>query len=193
MSAKYIIRLDDAHPKMNHIKWDRIESICNIHGITPIVAIIPENCDKQINYNQADDHFWERAKKWQNNQWWIALHGYKHILKPTAKGLVKINNYSEFVGLPFTEQLEMISNAFQLFLKHEIKPKVWVSPAHGLDINTIKSILVGTDIKIISDGFAFSPYIRFGIKWIPQQLWRFRKMPFGIWTGKFHLMQSQDL
>jgi len=30
------------------------------------------------------------------------------------------------------------------------------------------------------------PFKKFGFKWIPQQLWKFRKMPFGIWTGCFH-------
>ena len=37
MSAKYILRLDDACPTMDVVKWDRIEKICNKFLIRPIM------------------------------------------------------------------------------------------------------------------------------------------------------------
>ena len=43
---KYIFRLDDACPSMNHEKWNRILSIFDKYNISPIIAVIPNNQDK---------------------------------------------------------------------------------------------------------------------------------------------------
>ncbi len=48
MYSKYLIRLDDASHYSNEEKWDRIESILIKFQIKPIVAVIPNNKDKNI-------------------------------------------------------------------------------------------------------------------------------------------------
>ena len=67
-----------------------------------------------------------------------------------------------------------------------INSTVWVAPAHGLDTTTAKALKDINDLKIISDGFSFRPYKDHSLIWIPQQIWRFRKMPFGVWTICLH-------
>ncbi|MGH3627623.1 MAG: hypothetical protein ACRDRL_09315, partial [Sciscionella sp.] len=42
-------------------------------------------------------------------------------------------------------------------------------------------------IDVISDGFFTHPVVDHGAVWLPQQLWRFRRMPFGLWTVCCHI------
>jgi len=45
MSARYLIRLDDASATMNRHKWQLIEGVLDQHAIKPIVAVVPDNQD----------------------------------------------------------------------------------------------------------------------------------------------------
>jgi hypothetical protein len=40
---------------------------------------------------------------------------------------------------------------------------------------------------MISDGFYFRPVHKLGATWIPQQLWRLRRLPAGLWTVCYHV------
>src|SRR5262249_51515409 len=47
--------------------------------------------------------------------------------------------------------------------------------------------LVSLGVKTISDGMSLYPYRDAqGVFWVPQQLWRFREAPFGVWTVCMH-------
>lgn len=185
MPAKYILRLDDAHPGMHHEKWTEITNICNKFDISPIVAVIPDNKDQDIDYGENDADFWNKVLVWQQSGWAIAMHGYRHVLRRSEKGLVPINNYSEFTDLSKATQVEFIKKGLAVFQQYGIKPKLWVAPAHGMDINTVNALLESS-INVVSDGFSFRGYKRYGVNWIPQQLWRGRKMKFGTWTICLH-------
>jgi predicted deacetylase len=186
MFAKYIIRLDDASPTMSREKWERMEKLLDDYGIKPIVAVVPNNKDENLMVDRVDDDFWNRVKMWQKRGWEIALHGYEHKYVTEAESLVPINNYSEFAGVSLEEQQRKISEGIAIFREHEITTRLWVAPAHSFDENTIKALKSESDITIISDGIAFSTYWEYGMHWVPQQLWKFRAMPFGTWTTCFH-------
>ncbi|MEE9327309.1 MAG: DUF2334 domain-containing protein [Cocleimonas sp.] len=186
MFAKYIIRMDDACPTMNRKHWDQFEVLLNKYNIKPIVAVIPNNKDETLMVDEADSSFWQKVKDWQNNGWHIALHGYEHLYVNENAGIVPINNRSEFSGLPYGEQKQKIEKGINIFKQHDIDCNVWVAPSHSFDHDTIKALKEVTNIKIISDGIAFSPFSEHGMRWIPQQLWRPRKMPFGTWTICYH-------
>jgi len=186
MFAKYIIRLDDACPTMNRNNWDRMEKLLDDYSIKPIVAVVPNNQDKKLMVDEVDKQFWQKVKKWQVKGWEIALHGYEHKYATKAQSIVPINNYSEFAGISLEKQCQKIKEGIAIFKKHNITTRVWVAPAHSFDENTIKALKSESDITIVSDGIAFSPYWEYGIHWTPQQLWKFRKMFFGTWTSCFH-------
>ena len=76
---KYLIRLDDACPTMDKMKWDRIEEILDKFNIKPLVGIIPANNDSELFINEYDSTFWNKARLWQLKGWSIALHGYDQI------------------------------------------------------------------------------------------------------------------
>jgi len=185
--VKYIIRLDDACPTMDSKKWNMYEKVFDKYGIKPIVAVIPCNKDPNMLYEDYDNNFWKKVQEWQNKGWHIALHGYEHRYVTKNSGLVPLNKKSEFAGLSLNEQKQKIRKAWEIFKKYNIKTDIWIAPAHTFDKNTIKALKSETTISIISDGIALKPFNRYGMLWIPQQLWSFKKkyLP-GIYTICYH-------
>ena len=186
MFSQYLIRLDDACPTMNHKQWSRMEKILNQYNIYPMVAVVPENKDKKLMVETINKNFWKNIKLWQNKKWEIALHGFEHKYATKNSGLVPINNYSEFAGVPLQKQCQKIREGIKKFKEHNISCRLWIAPAHSFDENTITALKKESDITIISDGIAFSPYYEYEMHWIPQQLWKPREMLFGTWTICYH-------
>ena len=184
--AKYIIRLDDACPTMHRAQWQRIEDLLNSYNIKPIVAIVPENKDPDLELTQADPQFWEKALDWQQNGWTIALHGYQHLYNAKGKSLVPTNSQSEFTGLPLAEQQQKIRLGYEILIQKSLAPTVWVAPSHNFDEQTIEALRSETPIRTISDGIAFHAFSRFGFNWIPQQLWSYKPMWRGLYTICLH-------
>jgi len=186
MSGKYIVRFDDACPTMDRKKWQQIEDLCDKYGIKPIVAVIPYNNDPKQKKDEFDANFWNKVRDWQKKGWNIALHGYNHVYISKATGLVPFNKKSEFAGLSYEEQSKKIKKGIEIFKQENVATNIWVAPSHTFDENTLKALKENTSIDVVSDGIALFPFQKHSFNWIPQQVWHFRKMPFGIWTGCFH-------
>lgn len=191
MSAKYLVRFDDICPTMDWSIWGKIESVLNKHSIKPILAVVPDNRDPMLMVDPACEIFWERVRAWQAAGWTIALHGYQHRYETTHSGLLGVNSFSEFAGLSYVEQRAKLVQAVAVFSTHGVRVDGWVAPAHAFDATTVK-ILLELGINVISDGFASRPVKRLGAVWIPQQMWRFRAMPFGVWTVCYHHNHLSD-
>lgn len=185
MKLSYLIRLDDACPTFHYEKWNKMERLLDKYNIKPIIAIVPDNLDEDLIYQKPVDNFWHLVSNWKSKEWVIGLHGYQHVLHKTKHNLLRINDYSEFTGLSESSQTEKLTKALKIFYDRSIKPDIWVAPAHGFD-NTTLSILKSLDMTLISDGFSFRAYKRDDIYWIPQQFWRTRYVPFGLWTINYH-------
>jgi hypothetical protein len=186
MKAEYILRFDDLCPTMNWDIWSRVEADLFKNQIKPIVAIIPDNCDDALNIHPYREDFWQHVRNWRNHGWTIGLHGFQHRYSSKDCGVVGIQNRSEFAGLPYEKQQKMVQAGLNIFRSHGIYPDLWVAPSHSFDFNTIKA-LKASGINAISDGLFLRPGIdRLGMLWIPQQMWRFYKMPAGIWTICLH-------
>lgn len=184
---KYIVRLDDACPRMNRKNWERIEIILDRYNIKPIVAVIPDNQSHEFDQWEYDNQFWQKVEGWQEKGWHIALHGYNHIYNSTGKrSLIRINNYSEFAGLPYRTQAAKIEKGLKIFSYHSIYTNIWIAPAHSFDKNTLKALQESGKISIISDGFAFYPFFHHNFLWIPQQCWYFEEKKYGVWTTCIH-------
>jgi len=185
MAARYLIRFDDLCPTMNWDVWDRIEQVLMRHDVKPIVAVVPDNHDPKLMIAPPRADFWERVARWQDAGWAIALHGHRHLYETTASGLLGINDYSEFAGLSYQAQRDKLNRALTIFARHKIRVDLWVAPAHSFDATTVQA-LADTGISVISDGFYSRPVRLLGATWVPQQMWQFRPMPFGLWTVCFH-------
>lgn len=185
---KYLIRLDDASHFSNQEKWNKVEYILNRYNVKPLVAVIPNNMDNNLMYSTINKNFWNMIKEWQIKGWEIAMHGYNHVYHKCNRYdlIFPFYNRSEFGGLTLNEQIKKLKNANQLFISNNIKPRLWVAPSHTFDLNTLEALKKATDIRIISDGIAYSTFFENGFNFIPQQLWDFKNKFYGTWTICLH-------
>jgi predicted deacetylase len=185
VTARYLVRFDDVCPTMNWETWDRIEEAIDRLGLRPILAVVPDNRDPGLEVGPADERFWERVRGWQERGWTIGMHGYQHRYVTRERGVIGINARSEFAGLTREEQHEKLRSAMDAFRRQGVVPTVWVAPGHSFDATTVE-LLPEIGIRTVSDGLGSRPFSEDGVLWIPQQLWRFRRMPLGVWTVCCH-------
>jgi predicted deacetylase len=186
MSVRFLVRFDDMCPALNWDVWQKLETIMIEEGVRPILSVIPDNQDSTLNEGEPDERFWNRVRNWQARGWTIGLHGYQHRYVSKESGIIGLNNYSEFAGLPLDEQRTKLQKGLEIFAREGVRADVWVAPAHSFDANTIKA-LASLGVRTISDGMCLYPHRDSqDVFWVPQQLWRFRKAPFGVWTICIH-------
>ncbi len=103
-----------------------------------------------------------------------------------AGGVNPVNNFSEFAGVPYEEQCELISKGNAILQSHGVNVKIFFAPAHTYDNNTLRAIKENTDIRIISDTVADNVYFRDEMYFIPQQSGAVRTLPFKVVTFCYH-------
>lgn len=192
---KYLIRLDDACPYMDSKKWQRMEDILDKYGVKPLVGIIPANADPQTMIEPETPMFWEKAYRWEEKGWSIALHGYDHVCisDDGMKGLNPFWRRSEFAGLPLDEQSTKIKDGYYILKKYGFEPKYFFAPSHTFDENTLEALRRETDIRIISDTIGRYPYRKDDFIFIPQISGHCTKLPLtGIYTFCFHPNVMKD-
>ena len=193
--TKYLIRLDDACPFMDAKKWQQIEDILDKYGIKPLVGIIPANADPKTMIGIEDSMFWEKAHRWAEKDWDIALHGYNHVCVSDGgmQGLNPFWKRSEYAGLTLEQQKEKIKGGISILLEHGFAPKYFFAPSHTFDENTLRALESESNIRIISDTIALKPYKRGNFTFIPQITGHCVKMPFsGVYTFCFHPNTMKD-
>jgi hypothetical protein len=183
--TQYLVRFDDICPTMDWRIWEEVEGFLLRENISPILAVVPNNADRKLMVDAARPDFWDRVREWQSRGWTIGLHGDEHRYVTPEAGIVGLNARSEFAGLSYEIQARKIANGLDKFAAEGVRADLFIAPAHSFDLNTI-SALKDQGIRIISDGFYFRCVNRYGVAFIPQQLWRFRPMPFGVWTVCHH-------
>src|SRR5262249_31486552 len=187
MNARYLIRIDDVCPTMNWSIWPRVEEVLRTAEVKPLVAVVPDNQDPELKADTPNRQFWNTVRAWQAQGWTIGLHGYQHLAITRSGGVLRLSTWSEFSGLPLDEQRFKLRRALDVFEEHGVRPEVWVAPAHSFDRTTLVA-LRDAGVRCVSDGFSLYTYSDAdGMAWIPQQLWHFRRIPFGIWTVCLHV------
>ena len=188
MTARYLVRLDDACPTMDRLRWDAVEAMLDEFGIRPLVAVVPDNRDPELVFAEADPQFWERVCRWEAKGWAIAMHGLHHVYHAADRRRLILPFYgrSEFAGLDLARQADLIRQSWAAFVANGIRPSVWVAPSHSFDRNTVRALASETPIRMISDGLAINCYLEDGFQWIPQQLWHPMPRKRGLWTICLH-------
>lgn len=186
LETRYLFRLDDACPWMDKARWSALEAVFDRFNVHPLVGVVPHCEDPGIQVDVEDPLFWERARAWQAKGWTIGLHGWDHVFVGHDPGLVPLNNYTEFAGRPEAEQRQKIRSGWQALTAQGLSPEVWIAPAHTFDATTLRCLAEETPIRVISDGLSSRPFRRFGMVWLPQQLWKPRSAPPGLWTICLH-------
>jgi len=189
--AKYLLRFDDFCPTMAWERWQRFIPVIEKFGIRPILAVVPENCDPELENSATDPEFWSRMRTMEAAGATIGLHGYRHICNSRGRSLVPLHETSEFAGVPEETQQKWIHVGLGILRSHGLDPRLWVAPRHGFDVGTLRA-LRNEGIGAISDGFARVPFMRGGLTWIPQQLWAPVEKQCGVWTICIHSQTATD-
>ncbi len=100
--AKYLLRFDDLCPTMSRERWERFLPVFEDFGIRPILAVVPENRDPELEISAPDAEFWSRMRVMQAAGAAIGLHGYRHVCESTGRSLVPLLGTSDgFARVPF--------------------------------------------------------------------------------------------
>jgi hypothetical protein len=60
--AEYLLRCDDLCPTMSTERWRRIESLIEEFQLQPILAVVPDNRDPELEVSPPDPAFWQRMR-----------------------------------------------------------------------------------------------------------------------------------
>jgi len=183
--ARYLVRFDDLCPTMDGARWARWREPIAEFGLRPILAVVPENRDLELEVSPPDPAFWSEMREMESAGATIGLHGYRHLCESSGRSALGLHRRSEFAGVPEKTQRGWIAAGLEILRGHGLNPRIFVAPRHGFDMNTLRA-LRAEGIPLLSDGFARRPFSRNGVTWIPQQLWGPLDKPRGAWTICVH-------
>jgi predicted deacetylase len=189
--ARYLLRFDDLCPTMSRVGWQRFVPMIEEFGLRPILAVVPDNRDPELEVDAPDPRFWARMRAMDAAGATIGLHGYRHLCGCDGKSLVPLHRSTEFAGIPEETQREWIRAGLETLRGHGLKPRIWVAPRHGFDRATLRA-LRDMGVRLLSDGLARVPVERGGLTWIPQQLWGPLEKSRGVWTICLHANTAPD-
>ena len=183
---KILVRFDDICPTMDFVQFEKALKILHSKNIKPLLGVIPDCIDSDLAIEEAHDEFWLWVKSLQSDGYTIAMHGYRHVLENTGRGVVTRRFDSEFAGLPLEDQIQKIKEGKNILKKHGIETDIFFAPAHSYDENTLIA-LKKCGFKYMSDGKSSWPYMWHGIKCLPA---RSAGCPTitrdGMYTAVFH-------
>jgi predicted deacetylase len=183
--AQYLLRVDDLCPTMDRARWELVRRLIQETGIRPILAIVPDNHDCDLSVAPADGGFWAGMREMDAAGASIAMHGYRHRCTSRGRSILPLHRNSEFAGIGLETQRQWIRSGLEILRGNGLNPRLWVAPRHGFDANSLRA-LREEGLPCISDGFARRPFQKYGVTWIPQQLWSPREKQEGLWTICLH-------
>ena len=189
--AQYLLRFDDLCPTAGQPQWQRFLPLIEEFGLRPILAVVPDNQDRELKLSAPAPEFWAQMRALQAVGAAIGLHGYRHRCVSSGSGLLNLHRYSEFAGVPEEIQQQWIDEGLGLLRAEGLNPTIFVAPRHGFDGGTLRA-LRDEGIQTLSDGFARIPFTRGGLTWIPQQLWGPVEKSKGLWTICIHSNFASD-
>ena len=154
---KILIRFDDICPTMNWELWEKAESLLVTNDIKPLIGVIPNCTDPDLQLDNARTDFWEWLKEKQDNGYAIAMHGVNHVFCSLNRGILTTRIGSEFAGVPYDKQLQNIRKGKEIFESHGIHTDIFFAPGHSYDENTVKA-LAACGFKYMSDGKSSKAY-----------------------------------
>jgi predicted deacetylase len=161
------VRLDDITPDMDWGRFETVKGLLDEAGIRPLAGIVPDSHDPNLHIDEAREDFWEYIAGLVNDDGWSAAqHGYQHVYTTAAGGMFPLNHFSEFAGVPYEKQLEMIEKGHRILASHGIETDIFMTPAHSYDRNTLRA-LRECGFRYVTDGFGRGPYMRDGLIFLP--------------------------
>lgn len=170
---KIAVRLDDITPDMDWERFFRFKALLDRYQVKPLIGVVPDNRDPNLVKKpgpgtecQAPDDFWGYIKELERQGWVIAMHGCHHAYATDKGGMFPLNNFSEFAGLSFGRQRELLAEGKRILAQKGIETELFMAPAHSYDKNTLKA-LKETGFRGLTDGFGDRPYRFRGLDFYP--------------------------
>lgn len=151
---------------MDYCQFELAMKVLDRYNIKPLIGVIPECSDPQLNIRDNNGTFWSDIRELQRRGYAIAMHGYRHVLDSDCRGLVNRGMKSEFAGHDINTQIERIKKGKKKLESEGIFTNVFFAPSHSYDENTVKALgLCG--FEYMSDGKSVKPYRWHGVSCIP--------------------------
>lgn len=166
---KCAFRLDDITPDMNWENFETVRKLFEKYRMYPLLGIVPDNQDAHLRADVYREDFWEQMLALKRMGWSIAQHGYCHVYETEHAGLLGINPFSEFAGLPYEIQYEKLKKGKEILRAHELETDIFMAPGHTYDDNTLKA-LARNGFHIVTDGYSTKPYRMKGLTFIPSRM-----------------------
>lgn len=166
MGMKIAVRMDDITPDMNWENFRFFQGLFQEVGITPLLGIVPENRDAKLSIEAPHGDFYEFMKKLQAQGYCLAMHGCYHVYTTGRGGLFPLNNYSEFAGISYEKQKELLAVGKARLEEQGIKTDIFMAPAHSYDKYTLRALRELGFTKM-TDGFGKAPYRYRGLTFYP--------------------------
>lgn len=172
---KVVVRMDDIAPHMDWSKFESFKMLLDRYHIKPLIGVVPDNRDDNLECMDekesnaripSPEGFWQYMKKLQAEGWIVAMHGYQHVYTQKKGGLFPLNRFSEFAGISYEKQYEMLKKGKEILKSHGIDTDFFMAPAHSYDRNTLKALKQAGFTKI-TDGFGKAPYEWKGLTFYP--------------------------
>lgn len=186
MKRHILIRFDDICPTMDRSQWEAAESILKKYDIKPLLGVIPDCKDPVLMIDEARDDFWEWLKEKQSEGYTIAMHGCCHSYTSGHRGMINSGFESEFAGLPYETQYELICRGRDILKKNGIETDIFFAPSHSYDKNTLKA-LCAAGFGYMSDGMSGKAYMYKELLCLPCRSFGVPKIRSrGYYTAVFH-------
>lgn len=161
-----LVRFDDICPTMDWNQWEHAVKILECYDVKPLIGVIPDCQDADLQLNAPRLDFWQYIKELQCKGYTVAMHGYLHKYDITAHGIVNVTPHSEFAGHSYEEQYQKIKQGKLALEQHGIITDIFFAPAHSYDENTLRA-LAANGFRYLSDGKSSKPFKREDILCIP--------------------------
>lgn len=160
------VRMDDITPDMDWQKFDRFKALLDSYGVKPLIGVVPDNKDEKLSIDPPREEFWDKIISIQQQGWIIAMHGYHHVYTTNRGGLLPLNRQSEFAGVPYEKQSQMLREARAIMEAHNVSTDFFMAPSHSYDYNTLRALKENGFYRM-TDGFGRAPYTWQGITFYP--------------------------
>ena len=115
--SRYILRFDDITPGMAWSKFLPLKEELENLGVKSVLGVVPECLDQKLNVEDNEEQFFDYIRHWMDFGDAILQHGTHHLYSKSNSGILKINNNSEFAGLSYEEQYELIKKGKEILRK----------------------------------------------------------------------------
>lgn len=179
--------MDDITPDMNWENFRFFQDLFEKTGIMPLLGIVPESRDEKLRCEKPREDFYEVMRGLKEKGCCFAIHGCYHLYTTKKGGLFPLNACSEFAGVPYEKQKEMLAFGKEKLEEQGIDTDIFMAPAHSYDSNTLRA-LKELGITKVTDGFGKEPYTYRGLTFYPISflIGRSLKQESGVTTLVLH-------